>query len=260
MSVDVTDSQSSEPAFGSPAAGYRRRILIEPAPGRVTAELEDDYHRMVVMLRHRDGIIVETASEMKRAPWTLCPGAMAQSAETFTGVAVADVARRGAKTQNCTHLHDLALFAAAHANDMSRIAYDILVTDPVGGERRARLIRDGATMLDWRLAGDRFLAPPALTGLTLRDLGGWIAGLHHADAEAARILRWAAILAYGRGMDIPAGISATAFPAGSCYNFQAERAPGSTRRPGADVDFTAPGAEPLADRARLFDPTEFGRA
>ena len=51
--------------------GYRRRILIEPAPGRSTAELEDDYHRMVVTLTHSDGVVVAVESEMKRAPWTL---------------------------------------------------------------------------------------------------------------------------------------------------------------------------------------------
>ena len=207
---------------------------------------------MIVSLRHRDGIIVEVASTMPRSPWTLCPGAMAQLTETFAGVALADVARRGEKPRNCTHLHDLTLFAAAHAGGTAPVAYDILVTDPVAGERRARLQRDGAVVLDWMLADDRILAPAPLAGLTLRDMGGWIAGLDAAGAEAARILRWAAILAYGRSMDIPAGIAATTFPGGSCYNFQPERAAASTRRPGADVDFSAPGRQPLADRAAVF--------
>src|SRR6516165_1679127 len=125
--------------------GYRRRILIEPAAGpgeiagerRVTAELEDDYHRMVVTLTHKDGAIIQVASEMKRSPWTLCPGAMAQLAETFTGVTLADVPKRGQKTANCTHLHDLAIFAASHADESAPVSYDIHVTDAVEGVRRA---------------------------------------------------------------------------------------------------------------------------
>ena len=35
---------------------FRHRILIEPAPGCVTAEIEDDWHRMVVIVFHGGGI------------------------------------------------------------------------------------------------------------------------------------------------------------------------------------------------------------
>ena len=232
--------------------GYRRRILIEPAAGAVTAELEDDYHRMVVTLRHADGIVTEVTSEMKRAPWTACPGAMAELARTFTGVALTEMARRGAKTQNCTHLHDLALFAAAHADGGSPVAYDVVTTDAVEGRREARLVRDGAEVLRWVIEGDRLVAPDELAGRTLHTLGDWVAAQDRAGAEAARILRWAAIVAYGRNMEIPAGIAATSFPAGACYNFQPERQLGSTRLVGADIDFSLPGAEPMADRSRSF--------
>src|SRR5580692_5755769 len=120
-------------------SGYRRRILIEPSSGLVSAELEDDYHRMVVSLTHADGVVTKVESEMKRSPWTMCPGAMDQLAQTFTGVPLAGFAKRGEKTANCTHLHDLALFAAAHANDTAPVAYDILVTDVVDNTRRATL-------------------------------------------------------------------------------------------------------------------------
>ena len=54
---------------------------------------------------------------MQRVPWTICPGAAAQLQRTFTGVAIADFAARGEKRENCTHLHDLAIWAAAHAFD-----------------------------------------------------------------------------------------------------------------------------------------------
>lgn len=232
--------------------GYRRRILIEPSPGRVVAELEDDYHRMVVTLDHEDGVVTRVGSEMKRGPWTTCPGAMAQLEETFTGVALSGFVARGDKTLNCTHLYDLGLFAAAHANEAAPVAYDIFVSDVWDGRRNARLVRDSALLLDWVLEGDLFLAPDILAGTQMKDLGAWIATQDKTGAEAARILRWASIIALGRGMDIPAGLSATAFPPGACYTFQPDKAQVSTRLAGADVDFSRPGAEPMADRAAAF--------
>jgi hypothetical protein len=237
-------------------SGYRRRILIEPQAGAVTAELEDDYHRMVVTLTHENGVITNVASEMKRSPWTLCPGAMAQLAETFTGVALADVPKRGQKTANCTHLHDLTIFGAAHAAEHAPVAYDILVTDAVENTRRATLARNGAPLLDWTLQGgamnEVFTAPAELAGQPMSRLNDFIATQDKPMAEALRILRWASMVAHGRVRDMPAGMSATEFPAGSCFNFQAERAPASFRRPGADIDFSQPGMAPMADRAEAF--------
>lgn len=236
--------------------GYRRRILIDPAPGCVTAELEDDYHRMAVVLRHAGGIITEVTSEMKRSPWTLCPGAMAQLAQTFTGTALAAAAKRGEKAQNCTHLHDLTLFAAFHADERAPTAYDIHVTDPADDTRTATLARNGAPLLRWDLRGpamrEVFAAPDGLAGRKMSDLGAVIADADADMAEAMRILRWASIIAHGRMREMPAGMSATAFPGSACYNFQPGRAENSYRRPGADIDFSAPGRAPMADRAAAF--------
>ena len=235
--------------------GYRRRILIEPAPGQVTAELEDDYHRMVVTLTHNNGVVSAISSDMKRFPWTTCPGAMQQLQHTFTGVALADFVARGERTANCTHLHDLSIFAAAHHADTAPIAYDIFVSDPAEGRKRARIWRDGALMLDWTLDNDRFAVPEALIGLRLTEIGGWIAGQGKADQEAARILRWATIVAQGRQMHIPAHMSGEAFAQGNCFTFQPETAKHATRLANADVDHSVPGAQPMADRADMFNPT-----
>lgn len=232
--------------------GYRRRIVIEPEADRVTAELEDDYHRMVVVISHANGVVATIDSDMKRWPWTTCPGAIEQLRATFAGVALADMARQGGKKQNCTHLHDLAVFAAAHAGESAPIAYDVIVTDPIDGVRAARLARNGASVLGWTLEGDLFVSPADLAGRRIGELNDVIQHLDAAAAEAVRILRWASILALGRAMDIPAGLAATSFPLGSCYTFQPEHAVVSTRRPGVDTDFSLPGAEPLADRADMF--------
>jgi hypothetical protein len=244
---------NSAAAFGP---GYRRRILIEPAPDRVSAELEDDYHRMVVTLHHAGGVITDVDSEMKRSPWTGCPGAMERLRETFIGVTLAAAARRGEKNTNCTHLYDLALFAAGHAGDAAPTAYEIHTSDTSDGTREggrtARLWRNGELLFDWGLDGMTLTAPPEIAGRTLFELGGFVASLDPAMAEAARVLRWATIVGHGRGMDIPAGLPATSFATGSCYNFQPERADSSTRRPGADVDLSAAGKEPMADRSEAF--------
>ena len=239
--------------------GFRRRILIEPGPGAVTAELEDDYHRMVVTLTHRDGIVTAIDSEMKRAPWTTCPGAMTQLRATFVGHALAAFAKRGEKTRNCTHLHDLALFAAAHVGHDRVTAYDIAVSDPVAGVAHASLVRDGVLVLSWSLEGDQLIDPPPLAGRRLGDLGDWIAQQDAAGQEAARILRWASILAFGRAIDMPAGLSATAFPGGSCFTFQPDMAAVATRRPGADRNFGGERGGPLADRAAAFRPVSGDR-
>jgi Protein of unknown function (DUF2889) len=237
-------------------AGYRRRILIESVAGRTTAELEDDYHRMVVTLVHDGTIVTAVESDMRRAPWTGCSGAMQRVQDTFTGVALADVSRRGEKTTNCTHLHDLAVFAAAHADVQGTVAYDIHCSNSddgtLKGRRTARLWRDGDCVLDWVLDGITFVEPDNLAGSTLGHLGPLISAQDKAGAEAIRILRWAAIVAQGRMMDIPPNIPATNFPSGSCYNFQPERSAESFRKVGADVDFSRDSMEPMADRSDSF--------
>ncbi|WP_271143803.1 DUF2889 domain-containing protein [Brevundimonas sp. NIBR10] len=219
----------------------------------VTAELEDDWHRMVVTLTHRDGVVVDVASDMKRWPWTTCRGAIAQLSQTLEGAALDQLARQGERTHNCTHLHDLALFAAAHAAETSAIAYDVTVSDPVDGRRVAELVRNGVPMFSWRQENDLFIAPSDLAGLSLSQLGEWISTLDRDRREGARILRWAAIMAYGRAMEIPEGLSATAFPSGACFTFQPEQARDAIRRPDVPRDLSREGALPLADRAQSFD-------
>ena len=233
-------------------AAFRRRILIEPAQSRVVAELEDDWHRMVVTVDHDGAVAHAVKGDMKRWPWTTCPGAIAKLAETFNGVALADFGRRGAKSHNCTHLHDLAILAAAHAGDSKPVAYDVTITDPVDGRREARLVRDGILVMDWSLADSTVLAPPDIAGLTLYALNDWITALAPMVQEQARILRWAAIMAFGRGMDIPEGLSATAFPSGSCFTFQPTVAVEGVRRPDVPRDFSANTPPPIADRSPMF--------
>src|ERR1700741_776088 len=107
--------------------GYRRRLRVTPMVDRVRTELEDDYHCMSVTVIHDGTQAIALEPVMDRAPWTTCPGAIAILKQTFTGVALNAFAQRGEKRANCTHLHDLAVLAAAHAFDKHALVYDILV-------------------------------------------------------------------------------------------------------------------------------------
>ena len=111
----------------------RRLQLIDPQPGRVTAEVEDDYHRFFVDLRHDGERITGVATNAKRSPWTTCPSAGDHLAERLTGALLSEVASREDPLTHCTHMLDLAILAAAHADDAAPTLYEMLVDDPHGG-------------------------------------------------------------------------------------------------------------------------------
>jgi hypothetical protein len=207
--------------------------------------LEDDMHCMAVTLRHRDGVVTAVEPLMERRPWTTCPGAIDKLAETFLGQPLSEVTARRAKRENCTHLHDLACLAAAHAADGQGLTFDISVSDPLDGERLIELRRDGECLLHWRERDGRLVAPVAVGGLALAELRGWIATLPQEQQEPARLLQWAGLVAHGRSMSLAqqqAMIGAGMPP--SCYTFQPERAVHAIRD-GTTRDFSPGGREPL---------------
>ncbi|MFA5941607.1 MAG: hypothetical protein WC809_19835 [Sinimarinibacterium sp.] len=223
--------------------GFRRRFRVTTGPDWVRSEVEDDYHCMTVTLRHAQGVVVAVEPIMHRAPWTTCPGAVEQLKQTFTGIALDGFIARGEKPANCTHLHDLALLAAAHAADGEPLVYDILVSDPVGGERRVELRRNGLLQLGWTEQDNRIVEPVALAGLRLDQLRAWIDSLDSAQQEAARLLRWGAILAHGRTIPMERQSDASRMPP-NCYSFQPQRV-GDARRVGEIRDFSQGTAQPL---------------
>ena len=209
--------------------GFRRRFRITPRAGSVCSELEDDYHRMSVTLTHDGRTVTDVEPVMERVPWTICPGARVQLQRTFTGVALADVAVRGEKRENCTHLHDLAVLAAAHAMDDEPLVYDILVSDPIDGRRRVEMRRDGATVLAWSDEKNRIVEPAELAGVTLDKLRPWIESLPPGRRESARLLQWGAIIANGRSRSLDQQSDASALGVGRCYTFQAHRVAAAER-------------------------------
>lgn len=223
--------------------GFRRRLIVAPAADRVKSEVEDDYHCMGVTVHHDGTVATKIEAVIQRAPWTTCPGAIAVIEQTFTGVPLAGFAARGEKKANCTHLHDLAVLAAAHAFDQGPIVYDILVSDPIDGRREAQLRRDGRTVLGWTLAGGVIVEPTELAGIQLDQMRPWIDSLDCERQEAARLLRWGTILANGRTIKWERQSVSSRLPAGNCYTFQPERIT-EARRIGAIRDFSH-GAQPL---------------
>jgi hypothetical protein len=224
--------------------GYRRRISIEPRDGAVLAMLEDDLHCMAVTLHHADGVVIAVEPVMERVPWTTCSGARDQLIATFTGQPLADVTARRAKRANCTHLHDLASFAAAHAGDGGSTTYDVLISDPRDGVRLLELRRDGESMLRWREYEDRLVEPEGAAGLTLMTLRDWIETLPEADKEPARTLQWAGLVAHGRLMTIAEQQALAPNMPPNCYTFQPERRTIAIRN-GPTRDFSDGSSAPL---------------
>src|SRR5260370_10028146 len=145
--------------------GFRRRFIVTPAPDRVSSEVGDVYHCRGVTIHHDGRVATKIESVMQRAPWTTCPGAVARLEQTFMGVPLDGFAARGEKRANCTHLHDLAVLAAAHASDSDPLVYDILVSDPVQGRRRVELRRNDTCVLGWVQADGQIAEPAELAGV-----------------------------------------------------------------------------------------------
>jgi hypothetical protein len=234
----------AEPDIAS-LPGYRRRFQITPLADRVTTALEDDYHHMVVTVHHADGTATRIDADLHRAPWTTCPGAPAKVIETFTGVALADFATRGEKAVNCTHLHDLALLAAAHATDPAPTVIDILVSDQADGRNRAELRRNGETLHAWEIEGGfTIVAPAKHAGVHLMKIKQLLEAASPADQELIKLLRWGAVVAHGRAIPMSAQNDAGKMPP-NCFTFQPERK-GDAVRVGVIKDFSVGMAEPLS--------------
>ena len=165
--------------------------------------------------------------------------------KTFTGVPLDGFIKRGQKKANCTHLHDLAIFAASHAFDKDPLVYDLLVSDPVDGQRQAEIRRNGTRLLGWTQAGDRMVAPVELAGVAFDGMRAWLESLDPEAQEAARMLRWGTIIAHGRTIAWDRQSDSSRLPLGNCYTFQPERA-AAAQRIGIVRDFSQ-GPQPLEE-------------
>ncbi|EJL24750.1 DUF2889 domain-containing protein [Novosphingobium sp. AP12] len=231
--------------------GYRRVIRIEPGDGRIRALLEDDLHAMVVELRHAGERVTGIDAYMDRIPWTTCPGAERVLRDTFIGLPLAEVTARRDKQANCTHLHDLAVLAAAHAGDTGPSEYTFAVSDPCRGERILEVRRNGATVQRWTEQDGMLTEPEALTGQSLLTLRDWIGGLSGAPQEAARMLQWAGLVAHGRTLS-DTDKHAALFHRPSCFTMQ----PGNVEhaeKAAPTKDFSSGAMRPLDGLRERFE-------
>ena len=247
------------PDYG--AGTYRRRIRLESEPGRVTGELQDDFHHFAVDLRHAGGRVTDARGGGLRMPWATCGGAVPVLAEIHDAPVGARPRQTAALTdprRHCTHLFDLACLAVAHAGRGPGAArcYDVSIPDRRGGATTASLSLDGSPFLVWELQGDRILGPEPFAGraISSRDFGAFAAGLDAGMSEAASVLRRAVFISVGRRYDFERMRDAGEFASvvgGACHSFSPEQLPHARRNPGTRRDF---GADPSAVFTEGFTP------
>ncbi len=203
--------------------GFRRRLRVVPGSDAVLAMLEDDLHCMAVILVHDGQRVTQVLPDTARMPWNACPAAAQKLVSTFAGSLLKEVTARVEKKQNCTHLHDLAVIAAAHALDGEGFTYEVLASDPVEGVRILEILRDGTSLHRWIERDGVIEEPQAIAGLTLLNMRDWIASLKGVEQESARLLQWSSLVAHGRTMTIEEQSRAVDLPP-NCFTFQPERA------------------------------------
>ncbi len=227
--------------------GLWRRIILYPGKDWIGGALEDDLHRFHLRFDHDGERIVTAHAAALRHPWTACPGAAPHIASELTGALLADVAARD-PVQHCTHLFDLAVVLAAHAQDSVPLCFDMRVADRVDGLTTATMEQDGAEVLRWHLDGTAIGPGGDHAGLDLRRLSQWKQDLPPHEAERATMLRRAVFVSGGRQFTAPPGLTAVqqgAARQGVCFNYQAPQSSHSTRTPNWITDFSAGNSEPL---------------
>jgi hypothetical protein len=243
----MNEQASLYPSF---PPGFHRRIVLQPGEGWIGGALEDDMHRFHIRIDHAGGRITALSARAVRHPWSACPGAADFISKELSGELLTDVARRD-PFQQCTHLFDLAILSAAHANDTAPARFDMRVADRVGGRTTATLELDGAEKLRWQLDGTSI----AGAGRDLLLLSRWKHELSPHEAEWTTALR-RAIYVSGARQYVPPPNNPTAAESpermGVCFNYQLPQAETSRRTPDWHRDFSRSGCEPL----ERFDPMD----
>lgn len=235
--------------------GFWRRIRLNPTPGFIRAGLEDDFHCFQMEIAHADGVITALETRSERIPWSTCSDAGAFLAREVLGKELSVVAAFDPHAY-CTHLFELLILCAAHANDTQPIQFDMRVPDRKLGKTRASVQKNGHEVLCWQLDGTLIEGPYAWTGRDLRQLSQWKSLLSAVDREHAMLLRRVVHISGGRNsqnLDIARASDRGPSRMGACFTYQMPRALDAWRTPDWVRDFSQPGAEPLRD----FEPDLF---
>jgi hypothetical protein len=216
--------------------GYRRRVKIDPQPGKVSAWVEDDFHHFGVEIEHDGDTVTRIATHAPRFPWTTCPAAGELLAQRFQGRRLATIAAGEDQRQHCTHQYDIAIAAARHALDDSPTVLDISVADDEGRGALAELSVNGEPTLRWFFANSPREGDPQSGDMAA--FLEWTRGLPDALREAGMMFRRGAMVSGGRRLDLERyrTVSEVGSP-GACYSLQPERALQSKRVLGAIREF-----------------------
>jgi len=243
---------------------YRRCIVLEADERSVRTELADDFHHFGVELEHDGHNATRLTGEGIRVPWTTCPGAvlpLRRLEGARLDLSLVELARYTDAAAQCTHLLDLACLAIVHARrsgagGAATRRYDITLPDFVRGTTRALLERDGQSLLEWKIEGNRIAEalPASFEGLELsgRAFHAFIASGIEADlAEAAWVLRRGAFIGGGRIHDFKRVDRGTEFKpvvGAACHTFGPDQVGDALPIHSSLRDFSS-GREGILDRS-----------
>ena len=233
----------------------RRAIDLRTSGRSVVAWLEDDFHHFGIEMCHDGDKVVAVEGQAARFPRDTCPGAVGILQEVVGMPLHQRSTALGQYTNmrwHCTHMYDLLGLAIAHAaSGRAHRRYDAMVPDreplagaPADSRIRGRtapaLYRDGNLVMSWEVEGDLITGPAPYTGISMgRGFREWTETLDIDQAEAAHVLRRAALIALGRLVDLqalpPAGVKGQA---GVCHSFQPEVVKHSSRMLATTRDYS----------------------
>lgn len=240
---------SPNPAYGSGI--FRRRLHWRATEGLVAVDLEDSNHGFRLQLHHDGKQIVDVAVEPVRFPFTTCPEAV-QSVRKIIGLPLVNMADTAAALRerlvpgnNCTHMIDLAMLAAAHVDDIgSERLYDIAVADERDGVTQARIDCDGRRVHEWAVREHVLTAPAELAGRpVMRGFFAWATKVFSGmPLEAAQVLQRGYFVAQARRysyLPIEAHPAITdGMPLGSCYSYNTGAVERALRIQGSVRDYS----------------------
>lgn len=249
------------PSYGSGV--FRRRLRWRAMVRKVEVELEDNNHGFRLCLHHDGCRITDIAVDPVRYPFTTCPEA-SRALERIIGVTLVDAVRLREWLpggENCTHLVDMALIAAAHAEEVGfERLYDIAVTDERAGVTHARIECDGELLHEWLVRANLIESPLTLAGRPLmRGFYVWAVQAFGGGKalEAAQALQRGFFVAQARRYSyVPVErypAITDGMPTGSCYSYNTGAVERALRICGSVRDYSD-GSERLLHFSANLEP------
>ena len=214
-----SEAISHYPAF---PPGFWRRLVLYPAEGWIGGAIEDDMHQFHLRIDHANGRIASAKGSALRHPWTGCAGAPLHLAAELAGELLTQVAGRDPR-QHCTHLFDLAIVMAAHAEDTGPSRFDMRVADRVEGRTTATLERNGIACLRWQITDTTIDGPESFAGRDMKQLSAWKSDYPAEQAEYATMLRRAIFVSGARRYELVKnrrGLQSPLARHAVCFNYQ----------------------------------------